>query len=88
LESADASDLAALAHEYRTLLTDIVAEGVTDGTVSRDVDVRIATLALLGMLNWSHRWYRPGGAFTLQDFGWQVSELFLDGLRGAHVEAP
>ena len=38
-------------------------------------------MAVLGMFNWTHRWYRPSGPLALEDIGRQFAELALAGLR-------
>jgi AcrR family transcriptional regulator len=45
--------------ELRALLEDGIAEGVF-----RPMDTLVATMALLGMINWTGRWYRAGGRIT------------------------
>lgn len=51
----------------------IVQQGIQEG-VFRDADVTIVTHALLGMVNWMTRWYRPEGRL---DAG-QIADIFFD----------
>ena len=51
-----ATDLVALRDRYERLFTDIVAELPLRGGIDR----RTLRLMLLGALNWSQTWYRPG----------------------------
>ncbi|HEY8217551.1 MAG TPA: TetR/AcrR family transcriptional regulator [Acidimicrobiia bacterium] len=74
-------EIQANAHEYASAMAGIVAAGIATGELRDDVDPRLAMLGLIGMLNWSHRWYRPGGAMTLAEIGEQFAATFLDGLR-------
>jgi len=67
--------------EYRTLMTGVIEEGIASGDFRDDIDPHLAMLGLLGMLNWSHRWYASDGAKTLQEIGEQFTAMFLDGLR-------
>src|SRR5690606_23618626 len=45
---------------YQASVEAVLAQGVASG-VFRPVDVRLTTLALFGMCNWSYQWYRQDG---------------------------
>jgi len=36
---------------------------------------------IIGMCNWVHRWYRPGGRHTLREVGEYFASMLLDGLK-------
>jgi AcrR family transcriptional regulator len=62
----------------------IVAEAAAAGEIRADVDPRLATRLLFGMVNSVTEWYRPvadGGAGPGSDVGTAVVELALDALR-------
>ncbi|MET8354215.1 MULTISPECIES: TetR family transcriptional regulator [unclassified Micromonospora] len=46
----------------------------------RVTDDRVDTLTILGMLNSTYRWYRPGGRLSADAIGVQLSDLLLHGL--------
>jgi AcrR family transcriptional regulator len=46
----------------------------------RVTDDRVETLTILGMLNSTYRWYRPGGRLSADSIGLQFGELLLHGL--------
>jgi AcrR family transcriptional regulator len=52
--------------------------------VARRVDATVAAFAILGMVNWTYQWYRPGGRLTEERLAKQMTQLFLHGL----LEAP
>jgi AcrR family transcriptional regulator len=56
-------------YEQRVKAT--IEAGVQAGDF-RQVDVRLATLALAGMCNWSYQWYDPEGALTSRE----VAQIF------------
>lgn len=39
------------------------------------------TMALFGMLNWAHQWFRPDGPMSLDDYAALCSRLIIDGCR-------
>jgi TetR/AcrR family transcriptional regulator, cholesterol catabolism regulator len=64
---------------YREHVRDVIDGGIADGDF-RGVDPELATLAVLGISNWTYQWLRPGGKYTAD----QVTEVFyalvIDGL--------
>jgi AcrR family transcriptional regulator len=48
--------------------------------VMRDIDPRVATFALLGMINWIYQWYGPGGRLRDTEIAEAYIDLFLGGL--------
>lgn len=64
---------------YSRLLRQMVAEGVANGELQVR-DVRVTTLALLGMLNWALRWYRPDGALSLREIGDTFFDIVTAGI--------
>lgn len=78
-------------HEYRTVVQQVVADGVADGSFSRSTDPHVATMALIGALNWLTRWWDPAGPLSAAAIADQISNLVLAGLlsrRPRAVDAP
>ncbi|MEJ2187019.1 MAG: TetR/AcrR family transcriptional regulator [Gemmatimonadota bacterium] len=46
------------------------------------VDVRVATFALFGMMNWIYNWYRPGRDVPVEKLAEDMTRLFLEGHLG------
>lgn len=57
----------------------IVRQGVKDGTLS-SVDPKLASLALLGAVNWTVRWFQPGGRRSADYIGTQFADYLVAGL--------
>lgn len=53
----------------------------------RDADVRVATYALFGMMNWIYTWYHSDGDVPVEELAQDVSRLFLYGYMGRTTEA-
>ena len=64
---------------YERLLTGLVELGQERGEL-RAGDARLAVLAMLGALNWTVKWFSPGGERSAAAVGERFAELFLDGL--------
>lgn len=50
----------AVRNDYETLLRNILVEGIENGSFAIK-DVQVGSIAVLSMLNWMSRWYKPGG---------------------------
>jgi TetR/AcrR family transcriptional regulator, cholesterol catabolism regulator len=52
------------------------------------IDLRVATFALFGMLNWIYNWYHPGRDVPVEELAEDMSALFLRGYVAAATGAP
>jgi len=73
-------DIRRNAREYGALMTSIIIDGVASREFRDDLDPRLVMLGIVGMMNWSHRWYNPAGRHSLPAIAKQFEELTLDGL--------
>jgi len=73
-------DAARLRDDYEQLLRGLIAEGVEQG-VFRALDQAATGRAILSMLNWMARWYKPGQGQTAESVADGYYDLLLGGLR-------
>jgi AcrR family transcriptional regulator len=64
-----------------------IAEGVADGSV-RDCDVRIATFALFGAVNWVPNWFHRDGAMSAGEAGDALFDILASGLARGKSATP
>lgn len=57
-----------------------IRDGVEAGDL-RQVDVRMASIAVLSLCNWFTQWYRPDGPMTPGEIADVLTSLCLDGMR-------
>ncbi|HEY8524637.1 MAG TPA: TetR/AcrR family transcriptional regulator [Acidimicrobiales bacterium] len=69
-----------LAARYEESFTRIVAEGQASGIFHTVVSARVTAMSILGMVNWTHRWYVPGGLLSAEEIGRALADLALRGL--------
>src|ERR1700751_2539062 len=72
--------------EYERCWQGILREGVENGEFRGDLDIRVASYGLLGMLNWSYKWYDPQGRLSIREVAQEFTALALAGL--ANNERP
>jgi AcrR family transcriptional regulator len=72
--------------EYERILRRLIEEGM-DRQVFRQVDAKVAALALLGAVNWTVKWFRPEGGKSAREIGREAAETLVRGLL-AHPPHP
>jgi TetR/AcrR family transcriptional regulator, cholesterol catabolism regulator len=66
--------------QYDRILRRLISEGQTEGLVCADIDPKIATLAVMGMINTIYQWYRPAGGRQSEYIGSVYSDLVIGAL--------
>jgi AcrR family transcriptional regulator len=70
------------------LMRSLLQQGQEEGLIPPDVDVRLASIAILTMVSSVYRWYRPGGSWDPDYIARGYASLVLDGLTGGRRRAP
>jgi AcrR family transcriptional regulator len=65
---------------YDAALEKIISDGMQSGEFREGIDIDVLRLAMLGAVNWTHRWFVPGRRLTGQEVGAAMASLFLNGL--------
>ena len=65
--------------QFRLLVKEILEEGMRNGEFAI-LDLDAATLALLGMCNWSYTWLDPKGRLSGTELAYHFSEIFISGI--------
>jgi len=60
----------------RRRLVDLITQAQQEGGVRSDADPRLVAFALLGSMNWVHRWFRPRGQ-SAAEIGREFSRIYL-----------
>lgn len=69
-----------LRDEHEQTLRQIIAQGVAKGAF-RPIDVDVTSRAILSMLNWMVRWFKPDKGRRAASFAQDYYDLMLGGLR-------
>ncbi len=70
---------------YESAIRSIIEAGISGG-VFRATDPKVASMALLGAVNWTVKWFQPEGAQSCKEIGLQFAELLVSGLLAAGQE--
>ena len=80
-DSPWARDVIQKTRRFEEIVVKILEEGRADGSFRSDLENQISAMALFGMINWTHRWYKPGSKQSAKKIAETFSALFLDGYR-------
>ncbi len=70
-----------LMRRFDEVVVSIVQQGVDDGSFRSDVPAKISAYGVIGMANWTHRWFTPGGSLSGEDLGAAFATLISGGLE-------
>ncbi len=62
----------------------IIEQGYADGSFRQLGSARTVAYGILGMLNWTHRWFRPDRSETAEEIGKVFAEMVLAGLESPY----
>ena len=66
--------------KYERLMRGIVTQGMRSGAF-RKRDPKLVTLAMLGALNWTIKWYRPDGGLSPTKIAREFADYLVKGLQ-------
>ena len=67
--------------EFDHLIARVTAKAQREGDLRRDIDPRLATRLLFGMLNSITEWYRPEGAMRAREIAQAVYRIAFEGME-------
>lgn len=77
--SEEQRHLAACGRRYDDAMLRITRDGVESGEFRAGIDPRMLKFAVLGAVNWTHRWFTPDGPMSGAEVGRSFSDIFLRG---------
>jgi AcrR family transcriptional regulator len=63
-----------------SILLKLITQGVEEGSFRDDVSVKLAANALFGMLNWTHRWFKPRPNQSAVEVADAFVKVFMEGM--------
>lgn len=77
-----AKEMVRKTRKFESTVADVISEGIRRGELRDDLSVPMVARALFGMVNWTHRWFKPGDAkYSAQETVDTFCAVFLDGMR-------
>lgn len=60
--------------EFKEIIKQTVKEGVASGEFRKELSVEITTMAILGMVNWTYKWYQRSGENNIEE----IADYYID----------
>jgi hypothetical protein len=87
IEGGWASSVLESRRRFEQIVHGVVDQARAQGALRDDIPDDLALLALFGMINWTHRWYKPGGGFASGEVASTFTSLLFNGLRAPADQA-
>jgi AcrR family transcriptional regulator len=85
LSEAGLAEINALRKRFDRVLSDLLQEGVSSGAF-RIIDIRVAALAIGGMVSWAYTWYQPDGRLSFDEISAKLAHFVLQMVEAPPVE--
>ena len=85
LSEAGLAEINALRKRFDRTLSDLLQEGADAGAF-RVADVRVAALAIGGMVSWAYTWHQPDGRLTVDEIGAKLARFVLQMVEAQPAE--
>lgn len=66
--------------EYQKLIEQVISDGVEFGSFRKEISTSMTTMAIIGLVNWTYKWYRQNGPMTMQQITSYFNDIILRGI--------
>jgi AcrR family transcriptional regulator len=66
---------------FEKTVIEIIQQGMDEGIFDPEVPVLLAANSLFGILNWTHRWFKPGGRWKTEELSDSFIRIFFNGIE-------
>ncbi|PPQ30359.1 TetR/AcrR family transcriptional regulator [Rhodopila globiformis] len=87
LSEAGLAEINALRKRFDRVLSDLLQEGVNNGEFQIE-DIRVAALAIGGMVSWAYTWYQPEGRLSFDDISARLAHFVLQMVAAQPAAVP
>ncbi|MGE7604865.1 TetR/AcrR family transcriptional regulator [Peribacillus sp. NPDC097675] len=67
-------------HKYKEIVFSVIQEGIEKGEFRSELPVEITGMSILGLVNWTYKWYKLDGEKSIEEIGQIYVDLILQGL--------
>ncbi|WP_431026845.1 TetR/AcrR family transcriptional regulator [Lysinibacillus sp. LZ02] len=66
--------------EYRKLIERVIEDGKASGHFRESTSTTITTMAIIGLVNWTYKWYWQNGCLTMEQITLYFNDIILRGI--------
>ncbi|MDT8859582.1 TetR/AcrR family transcriptional regulator [Alkalihalobacillus sp. MEB130] len=63
---------------YKNMMFRLVDEGIACGDFRKEIPVPITSMAIFGMTNWTYKWYKETGQYSIQEIANIYADLVMN----------
>ncbi len=79
-KTAWSSDMISLGKRFDDAVINIIQAGLDDGSLRTKANAKLLAIGIIGMCNWSHRWFDPSRRLDGDKIAAAFSDMVIDGL--------
>jgi AcrR family transcriptional regulator len=80
-DSEWAQEMTRQTRRFESITLKLIKQAIDEGRFRDDVPPELAANGLFGMINWSHRWFKPGKKFDAEQIIDAFWKIFIEGMR-------
>jgi hypothetical protein len=80
-------EIIAAGRRYEDLLDVVVRDGIRQGIFQTSLPPKVFAKTVAGMLNWTSRWFVPGGILDADEVADDMADTILDGVLAKKADA-
>ncbi len=65
---------------YRKIILQVIREGQENGDFRTEVPAEISTMSIIGMINWTYKWFNKEGPLSIESIALMFNDLILHSL--------
>lgn len=66
--------------EYRKLIEQVIEDGKKSGHFRNNISTTITTMAIIGLVNWTYKWYKQNGKLSMKEITIYFNDIILRGI--------
>jgi TetR/AcrR family transcriptional regulator, cholesterol catabolism regulator len=66
--------------QFKQIIFQVIREGIEAGEFRSELPVEITGMSIIGMVNWTYKWYKPNGPKTIEEIAKIFTDLILHSL--------
>ncbi|MFD2209154.1 TetR/AcrR family transcriptional regulator [Virgibacillus halophilus] len=63
--------------QFKHIIAATIGDGKAKGEIRSDLSIEITTMAILGMVNWTYKWYKRSGSKSIDEIACIFNDLIL-----------
>lgn len=84
-----AAEMRRVNRQYEAAVTDMIQQGIDEGTIKAVGEPWVLAYGLMGMISWTHRWFNPQTATVdARTIGESYADVLLAGLAAGQMPSP